>query len=332
MLKIISFTQNGILLSERIREALGQGTDKNPLCDEVSLATRYRSQDGTKHPYYTESSIEEWAKEGFEAHAALLFIGATGIAVRAIAPFVKDKLSDSPVLVMDEQGQFVISLLSGHMGGANELALAIAEAVSAIPVVTTATDQNDAFSVDLFAKENHLVLKNRDGIKKVSSRAIEGKPVRLSIKDYPPKSKVDAVVADGAIELCPCGYAVGIGCKRDKSFSDIENLFLEVLAQEQMKIEDVGAIASISIKENEPGLLELSRKYKLPFLTFDAEVLMKLEGEFTSSDFVSSQVGVDNVCERAALAAVGGSELGELLRRKTAANGVTIAIAKRVYK
>lgn len=337
MLKIISFTKNGILLSEKIKQFFEAdnsevaGTAHNPFCTEIELASRYRSEDGSDNPYFTELSIEDWAGEGFASHAALLFIGATGIAIRAIAPFVRDKLSDSPVLVMDEQGQFVISLLSGHVGGANALALEIAAAVSAVPVVTTATDQNDAFSVDLFAKENHLAIKNRDGIKVVSTRAIEGKPVRLSIKDYPPRCSVDAVITEGEIELCPKAYAVGLGCKKDKTFEEIEALFLGVLQQEAISIEDVGAIASISIKEEEPGLLALSKKYKLPFLTFDAEVLLKLEGDFTRSEFVSSQVGVDNVCERAALAALGGSERGELLVKKTAQNGVTVAVAKRIY-
>lgn len=104
------------------------------------------------------------------ARHALIFIGACGIAVRAIAPWIMDKLHDSPVLVADEMGKYVIPLLSGHVGGANELAVRLAGALGAIPVITTATDLHDSFAVDIFAKRNDLRICNREGIAKVSAK------------------------------------------------------------------------------------------------------------------------------------------------------------------
>lgn len=98
------------------------------------------------------NSLSAWAGEQMAARHALIFIGACGIAVRAIAPWIMDKLHDSPVLVADEMGKYVIPLLSGHVGGANELAVRLAGALGAIPVITTATDLHDSFAVDIFAK------------------------------------------------------------------------------------------------------------------------------------------------------------------------------------
>ena len=120
-------------------------------------------------------SLSDWTRQQFAEKNAIVVIGACGIAVRMIAPFVSDKLSDSPVVVADEAGTFVIPLLSGHMGGANELAEQIAGQIGGIPVITTATDVNHTFSVDLFAKKCGLSIYNREGIAKVSAKILDGK-------------------------------------------------------------------------------------------------------------------------------------------------------------
>jgi len=194
---------------------------------------------------------------------------------------------------------------------------------------------NDAFSVDLFAKEQNLAIRNRDEIKRVSTKAIEGKPIRMSIEGFPPRKETDVVIASDkkgldfagrSLVLCPKTLAVGMGCKKNKAFAEIEALFLETLECHHILLSDVGCICSVDVKAEEEGLLELSQKYRLPFLTFDAETLRKVEGEFSASAFVSETVGVDNVCERSAMAAVGPT--GRLLVSKTAKDGVTIAVAK----
>lgn len=129
-----------------------------------------------------EESLEDWTKDCFDKRLPILFIGASGIAVRTIAPFVKDKLQDSAVLVMDEKGEFVIPLLSGHMGGANELAKDLANTIGAKPVITTATDVEDIFSVDVFARKNDLHVVNREGIRRVSSKLLSGQEIKIFIE------------------------------------------------------------------------------------------------------------------------------------------------------
>lgn len=278
-----------------------------------------------------EESLSVWARKGFEDKSAIVFVGAMGIAVRAISECVKDKLTDSPVIVIDDKGQFVIPVLSGHVGGANELAITLADTLEAIPVVTTSTDSSDAFAVDLWASENNLRIINREGIKKVSAKSIEGKCVTLSIKDYPPAKSVDVIVADecrypATITLAPKKYVVGMGLKRGKSSADLEKALESVLDANNIDIADVGAIATIDIKLDEEGLKQLVSKYRIPLLGFEASILERARGEFSASAFVKDTVCVDNVCERAAVVA---ANQGELVVKKQVMDGITVAVARK---
>jgi cobalt-precorrin 5A hydrolase len=276
--------------------------------------------------------------DAFADNEALVFIGAAGIAVRSVAPYLKDKLTDPPVIVIDENGNFVIPVLSGHVGGANSLALGIADVLGAQPVITTATDVSGAFSVDVFAKENGLRITNREGIAKVSSSSLEGKPVTICIKDFPPEGPVDVLIADDAakglkdsakIVLCPKKFAIGMGCRRGKSFDELRAFAEEVLRGNGIDINDAGCIATIDLKKDEEGLKRLSEVWRMPLITFDAGLLAKAEGEFSHSDTVMEKVGVDNVCERAAVLAAGR---GSRIRvKKTARGGMTIAVAERKF-
>ncbi|MBR3331908.1 MAG: cobalamin biosynthesis protein, partial [Mogibacterium sp.] len=275
--------------------------------------------------------------DAFVDNEALVFIGAAGIAVRTIAPLVRDKLKDPPVIVADENGSFVIPLLSGHVGGANSLAAEIADALGAQPVITTATDVSGAFSVDVFAKENGLKIANHEGIAKVSSSALEGKPVTICIKDYPPQEPADVLIADeeaaeglkdtAKIVLCPKKYAVGMGCRRGKPYEELRAFAEEVLRDNGIDINDAGCIATIDVKKNEEGLKRLSQAWRMPLITFDAGLLAKAEGDFSHSETVLEKVGVDNVCERAAVVAAGRGS--QLRIKKTARDGMTIAVAER---
>ncbi len=303
-----------------------------------------------KETKFVSETLHQWAEKQFADHHALLFIGACAIAVRTIAPFLKDKLSDSAVLVMDEAGKFVIPVLSGHYGGANALAERIAKDMGAISVITTATDVNGLFAVDVFAKKNNLSICNKEGIKEVSSAvldksevtmAVAGEysgrvPEEITLVEYPKDKKVSIVVspylADGEkaqLQLCPKIYVIGIGCKRGKTLEEIEKVIRKQLQQAGIRKEAVFAIASIDRKKDEGALVQYAEKHNLPFLTFSEKILNCIEGDFHASAFVKEQVGVDNVCERSAMAAAGSD--GELIIKKHAENGVTVAIAKKKW-
>lgn len=281
--------------------------------------------------YRIDTGIEDWVRERFEEKACLIFVGACGIAVRAISGAIRDKLTDSPVIVIDDNGQFVIPILSGHAGGADKIAQTLASLIGAVPVITTSTDVNGAFSPDVYAVEHRFNITDRTSIKRVSSSSIEGKPITISIKDYPPQVPVDIIVADETdaeyrMLLKPKKFVLGIGMKRGKTLKDIEDFIQSVCRMAGITPEDIYALCTIDIKLDEPGLKAYSTKYRIPLICFDTGVLNKAEGDFSSSEFVMQTVGVDNVCERAAVL---GADGGELILRKYAASGFTAAIAIR---
>ena len=322
----ICFSHKGRKVIERLNSAaLGAG---------VSAFEKYVCFDDESGPEndYVRIELDDFTKKGFGEHRAMIFVGAVGIAVRAISGYVKDKLTDSLVIIIDDNGQFVIPILSGHAGGANKLAIVIAELIGAFPVITTSTDVNSAFSADVFAVENNLSIRNREGIKKVSAKAIEGKPITISIKDYPPVGLVDIILANETdreydLLLSPKKYTVGIGTKKGKDPKEAEAYILEILAKEQIDVRDVYAVCTVDIKEEEPAVKDFSRKYRIPLITFEASVLERAKGDFSGSEFVKETVGVDNVCERAAV--LGAGPGGMIVRRKTKGDGIAVAIARR---
>ena len=323
--RIICFTDRGKAVADKLnRRYEEEGIEPA----EIFRCSSDRNPDGTAGSV----TLDRFTKEGFKERHALIFIGAVGIAVRAISPYVEDKLSDSPVIVIDDNGEFVIPILSGHAGGANKVAQTIAALIDAIPVVTTSTDINSAFSPDVFATENRLTIRNRDGIRKVSSKAIEGKPITISVKDYPPRETVDIIIADETdreydLLLSPKSYIVGIGLKKGKDAAELEQFVLDVLKDLRIGIDDILAVATIDIKEDEPALRSLCDKHRLPLITFEASILAKARGDFSASSFVKDTVGVDNVCERAAILAAGPR--GEIVVNKVIRQGITLAVAKR---
>lgn len=302
-----------------------------------------------------KSVLCEWTKESFEKSIPLLFICAAGIATRTIAPFVKDKFTDSPVLVMDEEGRFIIPILSGHLGNANEIAFNISRSINAQPVITTGTDVNGKFSIDNFAKINGLKIVNHEGIKKNSARILAGEKIKVFIEDTIKISALnmpsEIVLVKNAgeeahvavtlqelsddeknrylINLVPKKYCLGIGCKKGKTFNELKS-FAETIFSSHFHAElrnEVVSISSINLKEEETGILEFSHWLHVPFITYTAEELIKAQGDFSESDFVKEITGVPNVCERSAVLAAGKD--GHLVLSKTAENGMTISVAEK---
>ena len=323
----ICFSKSGANIIEKINRACVD-KDITPLSCYALTSSEDIPGDFTR----VSSDVYKWTSDNFVEGNALIYVGAAGIAVRALSGLPKDKLSDCPVIVIDDVGRFVIPILSGHAGSANKLAEIIASLLDAIPVITTSSDVNDVFSVDTYAVENRMTIAEKSGIKKVTSRALENKKVTLSIKDYPPEYPVDVIVADETdaehlLLLKPKMYTVGLGMKKDKNPVELEEFFLGTLKENNIDVSDIYALCTIDIKEDEPAILNLRDKYRIPVLSFDAELLKKAPGEYTASEFVRETTGVDNVCERSAV--LGAGTGSELVLRKTAKNGMTIAIAKR---
>lgn len=278
---------------------------------------------------------------------ALVFVGATGICIRAIAPYLRDKTVDPAVISLDERANFVIPLIAGHIGGANELARQLAARVGGVACVTTATDVNGLFAVDEWAARNQLAIGSLKAAKAVAAALVNGDSVGLvkdsnvAIQGDLPKQVVlgeaaevgmaisvfDNITPFGTtLQLFPKLVHLGIGCRRNTPLENIEALVLMALENMHIDMRSVVSLASVDLKSDEQGLLAFAKKYKLQANFYTADELNALEGDFTPSAFVKSIVGVSNVCERSA---VKDSDGGELILRKTSLNGVTVAVAVR---
>lgn len=263
---VISFSVCGAKLAEAIISALSEQGD----AARGYTAGRYAG----RTPFEGFSSVYELTARLFDSVNALVFIGACGIAVRAVAPLIKSKLTDPAVIVCDETGRFAVSLLSGHAGGANPLTGRIAGITGAIPVITTASD----------------VHALRSGAEQ-------------------PKSLV-----------------LGIGCRRGLPAETIERAVTIMLWDNKLPLKRVCEAATVDIKRNEKGLTGFADAHGIPLRFFSAEELSGVKGGFSSSERVLKAVGVDNVCERAAVLC-GGK--GRLIMKKSSKDGVTTAVFER---
>lgn len=261
--------------------------------------------------------VMEWTRRAFREAEALIFVGAAGIAVRAIAPHVRDKARDPAVVVLDEAGKFVVPILSGHIGGANELARQIARQIGATPVITTATDVNGLPAIDEWAARAGLAIENPRAIAPFAAAELAGERVGVAItdRDIAPPFPV-------TLFLRPRTLAVGVGCRRGVDGEHLESCLRAFLKDCGVSLLSVAALATIEQKADEPALLRLSARYQIPLRVFSAPELMKVPGVFSASEWVRQNVGADNVCERAAVLCA-----GRLLQGKTVYEGLTLALA-----
>ena len=290
---------------------------------------------------------------------AIIFVGATGIAVRAIAPFICGKAVDPAVLVIDEAGRYVISLLSGHLGGANVLARTAASLIEAEPIITTATDAESAFAVDTFAKENGFLLTDLRKAKAVSAKVLRGEKLRIysdipmeRLVQRPARHEAELVPAQDidradivisyrthilkpaenssqaiGLRLIAKRVHVGLGARKGVTQAEVAAAVATCLEDAGIDPRAVVALASIDLKKQEAGILAYSYESGVPFVTYTAEELRTVEGAFAGSSFVQSVTGVANVCERAAAYAAGRSGHAEVLVHKTIHGNVTTAVA-----
>jgi len=302
---IITYTENGKALSGKIEKSLKD----------------YES-------FWVEK--DEKIGELWDKTDAFIFVCAAGIAVRKIAPFIKDKLSDPAVLVIDELGMNVIPILSGHVGGANELAKTIETKLGIRAVITTATDINGVVAVDEWAVKNGLTINDKSKIKKPAMKILKGDKVDIAFSK-------DIIVSSNEEDAKDCDLwlfakpkiVAGIGCRRGKEFEKLESFLLETFKESGQDISTLCAIASIDLKTDEEGLIKLSEKYDVPFITYSSLELSNVEGEFETSSFVEEKVGVSDVSARAAKLCGGA---GEFILKKKKEDGMTISLFKQYKK
>lgn len=325
---VISFTENGRKLSEIISAHL----------PDVERFCFHKHSDKNAEAFDDLSSL---TAEIFSKFDALVFLSSVGIAVRAVAPHLVSKTTDPAVVAVDDCRKFAVSVLSGHIGGANELSERIAEMIGAVPVITTATDSHGLFSPDVFAKKNGLVITDMGAAKAVAAALVNSEKVGFKCS-YPHSEIADELTDSGSgkigicisenandkpfdttLNMLPKNIVVGIGCKKYTPCGAITKHIMSVFSENVLDIRRLSAVATIDIKADETGLIEFCEKFGLPLKTYTADELMSAQGDFTHSDFVEKTTGADNVCERAAVCAG-----GKLMIRKSAENGITAAVAE----
>ena len=331
---IVGFTRNGCELAMKI---------SNTMKENECRVYRRMSSDvaGTEE---ITGPMTDWIEQAFEKCDSLIFIGATGIAVRYIAPHLKSKTTDPAVICIDEKGRFAIPLVSGHVGGANDLAIKVSRFIGSTAVITTATDINEKFSVDSYAVKHGMEIVDVSMVKSVSSNILAGRSVGISsefpLTNIPPElipcneGDVGIFVSCGTkngpfsntLKLIPKCHVLGIGCRKGVSEEKIEKFVMDTLEKNDISPKSLRAIASIDLKKDEKGLLEFGKKNNLPCVFFTSDELSALPDKgYSESEFVRSITGVDNVCERSAVTA---SKNGTIILKKTANDGITMSIVQ----
>lgn len=333
-IRIISFTDRGRGVSQTLAAALSAHT-----------VQQYAKADGFL-PY---ASVRAFAQEAMQQADAVVFVGAAGIAVRAIAPFVHSKDTDPAVLVIDENGNFVISLLSGHIGGANAWTRRLADILHAIPVITTATDGRGVFAADSWAVQHGCAVKDIREIQYISGALLRGEQVGLR-SDFPIVGALpDGVQTDTShdcgmlisvreperlpfahtLHVVPRVVHVGVGCKKQTDPCALRTWTEGILRELRIVPQAVASVSSIDLKREEAAVLALAQAWRVPVHFYSAQQLEQVTGDFPRSDFVRRITGTDNVCQRAAAKA---SENGSCLLAKTAKDGMTVSIYAKEWR
>ena len=346
---ILSITNNGRELALRIKEIM-----KNVDVFFIKKDTDYKSDEVT----VVNKGLKEFIPQIFDKYEYLVFIMATGIVVRTIAPLVMSKFSDPAILVMDEKGNNIISLLSGHMGGANEMTLYMSDLLNSHPVITTATDVNKKSSLDMIAKKlNGHIDDFRDNVLKINSMLVNNEEVHLYIDGnykinhqgftlYDEKTDLDKVrnlvvvtnkkdinkilnknienLNEKIIKVTPKDIVIGVGCKKNTDSKHMKNSLIKFLAEYNIDINAVKEIGSIEIKKDEKAIIDLAKFLDVKFKTFSVEEISKVDYLYEKSDWVKKNVGVYSVSDPVAHLL---SE-GRVIINKQKYDGITFSIGR----
>ncbi len=349
---IVAITKNGVALGRRLGRLLPGS--------HLHLPEKFASeQEINEYPFQTV--VKEVINDVFGRYRYLVLIMAVGIAVRLVAPRLGNKDEDPGVVALDDKGTFTVSLLSGHVGGANGLARKIASLTGARPVITTASEVGGTIAIDLLGKEFGWQIEDDGNATRVSAAVVNGEPVGIyqeagetnwwtgplpdnisifgSIEALN-ESDCQAVLIitdrilgnerqalpGGTIVYRPKSLVVGIGCNRGTECSEIEKALTQVFQGHRLSIKSIRNMATIDLKRDEPGLSEFARKCGLPIAYFDKDKLGKVDFPSSPSAIVRKHTGTPSVCEAATLLSSGSQSL--IVPKVRYGRAITIAVVR----
>jgi cobalt-precorrin 5A hydrolase len=348
----IAVTRTGASLARRLRDLMPGVSAIIPVrfaqpVDERSALTA--AYDGSARGVVTTA---------FRESPALVLVMAAGIAVRLVAPLLGDKRSDPAVVVVDDAGRFAISLLSGHLGGANRLTERVAAALGATPVITTASEAVGVPSPELIGEEWGWRIEQPSALTRAAAALVNGESVGVvqecGLAGWLPKPlppHVTLYTSLGALRMAapaaalvvsdrtplleleglpavvyrPPTLVLGVGASKGAPAAELQQLAEETVAAGGFSLLSVAAVATIDLKRHEPALVMLAGRLGVPLLTYPAAELDDTVGEWTPSEIVRRAVATGGVCEPAALRAAGVPALA-VPKRKSA--HATAAIAR----
>lgn len=314
----ITLTENGKNLALNISKILGEG--------DIYITEKLASKMDKSSCKIIEGKLSNYMDTLFENYESLIFIMATGIVVRSIAKHIKNKFEDPAILVIDEKGNNVISLLSGHMGGANEMTNYISGLIGANPVITTATDVNDKSSLDMIAKSLNAHIDNfRENVKEVNSLLVNDGKVGIyidgnykvdtrgfitikNINEFHRQDNLDKIIyitnksitdikTNKIIKVVPKDIVIGMGCRRNTPYEEINSALEDILNKYNLDKHAIKKIGSVEVKKDELGIIKLANALNIPFETISIEEIQKIDYRFEKSEFVKKSIGVYCVAE-----------------------------------
>ncbi len=346
---IIAITRNGALLGRKLRGTLPGA--------ELYVADRYAGQAGKERSVFAAAELRELLTALWKQVDGFVLIMATGIVVRMIAPLLVSKQTDPAVVTMDDAGTFAIALLSGHLGGANELAERCAFLTGARAVITTATDVNRLPSFDMLAQEQAWVIDDIRCVKTLNRLLLDDAEIavvdpsgktrcwfhgRARLSFYGTIAEAIASRAEGflfvtnrhlppqvqpenLLILRPRNLVLGIGCNRGTSSAEIEAFVSAHLKRLLLSAKSIGCIASAAAKRDEAGLIAYAASCDCSLRFFESPELNQVACPTAPSAHALAAIGAAGVAEPAALLASGG---GRLLLKKVKSENVTLAVAE----
>lgn len=346
---IITITRHGAGMGQQLRDNLPES--------RLYLTERYAAEAAPPFQTFQATELKTLLASSWKQYDAFICIMATGIVVRMIAPLLESKQSDPAVVVLDDGGHWAISLLSGHLGGANALAGQCATIIGGQAVVTTATDSNRLPSFDLLAQQQGWSIDTIRGVKILNRLLLDHGSIAVvdptgctrpplqhlgNIRWY---NSLNEAITDNAegyllvsnqqlpatelpanlLILRPRNLILGIGCNRGTPADEIERVVRTTLAQLALSHHSLRAVATATAKADEPGLCTFAERHCLPLLCFDREQLNSVACPSPPSSHALQAIGAKGVAEPAALLASHG---GRLLLHKIKSGNVTLAVAE----
>ena len=322
-LAVVTVTEKGVRNGLKIQEKID--------CDVFTISKFMKEK-----TLLIENGLQNFFEKNLLKYDTFLFITASGIAVRTIAPFIKSKDIDPAVLTMDEEGNFIISLLSGHLGGANEAAKILGEITGAVPVISTASDVSGKIAVDTIAMKINGKLESLESAKKVTSLIVAGKEVNIKVPENMENENPQGVILISnrknieIAKIIPQNIVVGVGCKKDKEAEKIIDAVKDSFEKLNLCEESIRVFATVDIKENEAGIIGTAEYFGKELKIISREDIQKIENNFETSQFVKKSIGIGAVS--APCAFIAGKGRGKFLAEKLKYEGITISIFEEETK